>query len=203
MSNKNSKKKSKSFRYFLGSGFLKVFGWSIKGESPKGSKYIMVAAPHTSNWDLPFMLATTYVLGMSVSWVGKHTIFRGPLGWFLERVGGIPVDRTSRHGAVDQIVERFNQSEHLILGIAPSGTRKKKESWKSGFYWMAYKAEIPILLGYLDYKNKEACIGKSIMPTGDLTHDMDIVREFYSGITGKYPTLTSRIRLLDEHLAEK
>ena len=113
-------------------------------------------------------------------------------------LGGIPINRDSENGVVDQIAKQFRESEKLVVAIGPSGTRKKKDYWKSGFYWIAHTAQVPILCGYLDYGQKKACLGLSFVPTGDIKEDMDRIREFYQGIQGKYPELTTRIRLVDE-----
>ena len=113
-------------------------------------------------------------------------------------LGGIPVDRDSEHGVVDQIARQFGEPDRLVVAIGPEGTRKKKDHWKSGFYWIAHTAQVPILCGYLDYGRKEACLGLSFVPTGDIKKDMDRIREFYQSIQGKHPELTTRIRLVDE-----
>ena len=130
--------------------------------------------------------------------MGKNTLFKKPFGNIMRWLGGIPIDRSVEHGVVGQIVKQFNESQKLVVTIAPSGTRKKREYWKSGFYWIAYNAQIPILCGYLDYSRKKACLGLSFVPTGDIKKDMDRIRGFYKGIRGKNPELTTRIRLMDE-----
>lgn len=130
--------------------------------------------------------------------MGKDTLFKKPFGKIMRWLGGIPIDRSSEHGVVGQIVKQFNESRKLVVTIAPSGTRKKRDYWKSGFYWIAYTAKVPILCGYLDYSRKKACLGLSFLPTGDIKKDMDRIREFFVGIRGKNPELTTRIRLLDE-----
>jgi hypothetical protein len=135
---------------------------------------------------------------LRISWLGKDTLFKKPFGGVMRWLGGIPVDRDSEHGVVDQIARQFRESDRLVVAIGPSGTRKKKDHWKSGFYWIAHTAHVPILCGYLDYGRKEACLGLSFLPTGDIKKDMDRIREFYQGIQGKHPELTTRIRLVDE-----
>ncbi len=184
--------------HFLGKMWMKIFRWEVRGSIPEGGKFVLVAVPHTSNWDLGFMLAAMYILRTRASWMGKKSLFVGPLGWFLRKLGGFPVDRSSPEGIVEQVADRFRQTEHLILGIAPSGTRKKRDYWKSGFYRIAHSADVPILCGYLDYTNRVACLGLSFHPTGDITADLDRMRAFYAGIDGKYPELTSTMRLREE-----
>lgn len=130
--------------------------------------------------------------------MGKDTLFKKPFGKIMRWLGGIPIDRSSEHGMVDQIVDQFNESRKLVVTIAPSGTRKKRDQWKSGFYWIAYNAKVPILCGYLDYSRKKACLGLSFVPTGDIKKDMDRIRDFFKGIRGKNPELKTIIRLKDE-----
>ena len=175
-----------------------LFGWDVAGEVTAGGKFVLIGAPHTSNWDLPFTLAAVYIFRLKISWMGKDILFKMPFGMVMRWLGGIAVNRDSTHGVVEQIAEQFRKSQKLVLVLAPSGTRKKNEYWKSGFYWMAHTAQIPIVCGYLDYARKLACIGLSIVPTGDVKNDMDRIREFYEGIRGKHPDLETRIRLVDE-----
>ena len=184
--------------YYIGRLWMWIFGWDITGKVPEGEKFVLVGAPHTSNWDFPFTLATLYIFRLKISWMGKDTLFKKPFGTIMKWLGGIPIDRSSEHGVVDQIVKQFNESQKLVVTIAPSGTRKKRDHWKSGFYWIAYNAQVPILCGYLDYRRKKACLGLSFIPTGNLKKDMDRIRGFFKDVRGKNPELATRIRLLDE-----
>ena len=184
--------------YCIGRVWMWIFGWDVIGRVPSGGKFVLVGAPHTSNWDFPFALATFYIFRLKMSWMGKDTLFKKPFGKIMKWLGGIPIDRSSEHGVVDQIVKQFNESRKLVVAIAPSGTRKKRDYWKSGFYWIAYTAQVPIFCGYLDYSRKKACLGLSFVPTGDIKKDMDRIREFFKGVRGKNPEQTTRIRLLDE-----
>ena len=184
--------------YCIGRVWMWIFGWNVTGQIPHGGKFVIVGAPHTSNWDFPFTLAALYTFRLKISWMGKNTLFKKPFGKIMRWLGGIPIDRSSEHGVVDQIIKQFNESQKLVVTIAPSGTRKKRDYWKSGFYWIAYTAKVPILCGYLDYRRKTACLGLSFVPTGDIKKDMDRIRGFFKGIRGKNPELATRIRLLDE-----
>jgi 1-acyl-sn-glycerol-3-phosphate acyltransferase len=184
--------------YWLGRAWMGLFGWEVIGEVPAGGKFVLVGAPHTSNWDFPFTLAAVHVFRLKISWMGKDSAFRKPFGGIMRRLGGIPIDRDSPQGVVGQMAERFKASEKLVVAIAPCGTRKKRDSWKTGFYWIAHTAQVPILCGYLDYGRKVACLGLSFVPTGDLTQDMERIRGFYEGVQGKHPALASRIRLAGE-----
>ncbi|MGD8381446.1 MAG: lysophospholipid acyltransferase family protein [Syntrophobacterales bacterium] len=185
-------------KYWIGRIWMGVFGWDVVGQVPVGDRFVFVGAPHTSNWDFPFTLASVYIFRLRISWLGKDTLFKKPFGGVMRWLGGIPVDRTSEQGVVDQIARQFSESDRLVLAIGPEGTRKRRDYWKSGFYWIAYTAQVPLLCGYLDYVQKKACLGLSFVPTGDIKKDMDRIREFYEGIQGKHPELTTRIRLVDE-----
>ena len=185
---------------WIGRFWMWLFNWEVVGKVPAGEKFVLVGAPHTSNWDFPLALLALYTLRLKVSWIGKDTLFRKPFGGFMRRLGGIAINRNSPQGIVDQIAKQFRDSRKLAIAIAPSGTRKKREYWKSGFYWIALAAEVPIACGYLDYKKKIACLGLSFFPTGNIKEDMYRIRDFFKGIQGKYPEMTTRIRLRDEDL---
>jgi len=147
----------------------------------------MIAAPHTTNWDLPITLALTFVFRIKVYWMGKDTIFRWPFGTLMKWLGGIPVDRSKTHNIVEQSVSAFQKNDHLVMIVPPEGTRKKVRYWKTGFYHIAHGAGVPIVLGYLDYARKTGGIGPVVWPSGDIDADMKIIQTFYAGITGKYP----------------
>lgn len=179
------------------------FGWRVEGELPPSRKFVFIAAPHTSNWDLPFMLATAYILGVRISWLGKHTVFLWPFGWFMRALGGIPVDRRARHNMVQQVAERFANADELILAVPPEGTRKQVEYWKSGFYHIARAAQVPVAMGFLDFRRKVAGLGPPLYTTGDVRADMDRVRAFYRDIRGKIPEFESLPRLREEEEGEE
>ncbi|MEA3286775.1 MAG: lysophospholipid acyltransferase family protein [Candidatus Marinimicrobia bacterium] len=191
-------KKSGQFKYFLGKMFMKARGWEFKGELPHAGKFMLICAPHTSNWDFMYLLAIMFMLRIKVSWMGKHTLFKKPFGNFMRWLGGISIDRRSTHGVVDQIAEYYATHDDLIIAIAPEGTRKKTDHWKSGFYHIANKAQVPLLLGYVDYVNKQAGTGPSFIPTGDIKKDMDQIRDFYKDIRGDHPELESDLILREE-----
>jgi 1-acyl-sn-glycerol-3-phosphate acyltransferase len=184
--------------YFVGRFWLWLFGWKILGETPTYRKFVLIAAPHTSNWDFPFMLATAYAMRVRISWFGKHTLFISPCGWLMRRLGGIPVDRRAPQTLVMQMVEQFKQRDELVLAVPPEGTRSKVNAWKSGFYHIASGAVVPIGLGYLDYDRKLCGVGKFVMPSGNVTEDMGQIRSFYRDIRGKHPELESEPRLREE-----
>jgi 1-acyl-sn-glycerol-3-phosphate acyltransferase len=182
----------------IGRLYLRAFGWRVAGALPACRHAVVIAAPHTSNWDLPFMLAVAYVLGVKPSWLGKRELFRGPLGWLLRRLGGIPIDRGARQGVVGEAVARFAEAEHLFLVIPPSGTRARAAYWRSGFYHVARGAGVPIVCAYLDYPERVGGIGLVLTPSGSLRHDMDRIRAFYATKRGMYPAQATPIRLRDE-----
>jgi len=180
----------------------KISGWRIDGEFPDVKKAIFIASPHTSNWDGFFMLMCAWHMGVRLSWITKHTMFRFPIGWFIRWAGGVPVDRRANHNTVDQIADQFSEADELYLAVAPSGTRARRGHWKSGFYHMSRAAKVPLILGYLDYKNKRGGCGPVIHPTGDIPADMDRIRAFYSDIEGAHPELHTRVRLPAEDRIE-
>jgi len=190
-------------RSLIGRSWLRVFGWTLSRPEGVPRKFVFIAAPHTSNWDFPFMVATAWALGLDISWLGKHTLFQPPHGWFFRAMGGIPVDRRSRQNIVQQVVKRFEEAEDLILGVPPEGTRRKVEYWKSGFYHIATEAGVPIGCAFLDFEQRRAGIGGFFEPTGDVGADMDKVRAFYEGIRGKHPDFESVPRLREEEESEK
>ncbi|HLL54302.1 MAG TPA: lysophospholipid acyltransferase family protein [Myxococcaceae bacterium] len=185
----------RSLRYHLGHAWLRIFGWRAEGQVPPGGKFVVIAAPHTSNWDLPFALALSYVLDLRINFLMKEAWFRGPMGPFFKWLGGIPVNRSARHNLVDQCVQRFAERDKMLLLVPPEGTRGKTEHWKSGFYWIAHGAKVPILLGFLDYGRKVGGLGPAIMPTGDIVADVEKMGAFYADKQGKFPENTSPVRV--------
>lgn len=166
---------------------LRVFGWRTEGEFPDVPKCVMIAAPHTSNWDMVIMLFVAFALQTKLYFMLKDAAFRWPFGPFFRWLGGIPIDRSKSSGMVGQSIEAFRENEELILVVPPSGTRSKVMKWKTGFYHIANGAEVPILMGFLDYARKVGGIGPLVFPTGDIKADMKKIADFYTGITAKYP----------------
>jgi len=174
-------------KYMLGWLYLKLFGWRLTGQPPKLCKFVVIAAPHTSNWDVPLMLAISYVYGIPLSWIGKHTLFKWPLGIIYSWLGGIPIHRETHQKVVDQMVQLFKERDSLFLTLSPEGTRSRTKSWKSGFYYIARGADVRIVVAFVDYKKKIGGIGLTLNPSGDIQADMEILRNFYQGVTGKRP----------------
>ncbi len=173
----------------LGWLMLKIPGWHLKAELPALKKYIVIVAPHTSNWDFYFGIAAKFYLKLKARWLGKHTIFRWPVKRLLLALGGIPVDRSKKSGIVDQIARIFQESDEMILGLAPEGTRKRVTRWRTGFYYIALKARVPILIAYIDYQKKEIGTGPLINPSGDIKKDFQVIRQFYQNIHPLKPQL--------------
>jgi len=167
--------------------FLKLVGWEAVGNVPDIPKFVLPLAPHTSNWDLLFILAVFYALGIKFFWFGKKEIFRWPVGGFFKWLGGIPIDRSSRQNMVQQTVDIIQAHEQIVVGISPEGTRSNTKYWKTGFYYIACQARIPIAFAFLDYGRKAGGLGPIMNPTGDIEEDMKTIRQFYSGITAKHP----------------
>ena len=178
--------------------YLKCTGWQLQGAPPAAERYVMIAAPHTSNWDLPMTLAVVFAFRLKVYFLAKHTLFFFPCGIFLRWLGGIPVNRSRANNLVTQIVALFNNHDRLILIIPPEGTRSQVRYWKSGFYHIACGARVPIALGFIDFKRKVAGVGRLFEPTGNFEADLPEIQAFYSGITGKNPGLTSNISAVSQ-----
>ncbi|MEJ5225354.1 MAG: lysophospholipid acyltransferase family protein [Anaerolineales bacterium] len=185
----------RSLSQHLGHSILALFGWRFEMTDPGVKKYVLIGAPHTSNWDFILMLLVMLAGKLPIRWLGKDTAFRGPLGLLMRALGGIPVNRRERTRLVEQIANRFTQSESLIIAIAPEGTRSNSLHWKSGFYYMALTANVPIVMGYLDYANRRCGLGPSFVPSGDIHADFEIIRDFYKDIRGKAPHKQGKIAL--------
>ena len=176
------------FTYGLSWLFLRLAGWKMIDPAPDLPKFVLIGAPHTSNWDFVLTLAYAFVYGKRVFWMGKNSLFKFPFNRFFRWMGGIPIDRSKAHGVVAQTVEKFNGADELAICIAPEGARKRVPKWKTGFYHVAHGAGIPIVLGFLDYKKRQGGFGPVFMPTGDIEADMLEIRAFYATVTGRYPS---------------
>ena len=178
-------------------------GWEIDGDPPPDRVIMMIAAPHTSNWDFPLMLMLTWATGVEPHFLMKKEAFRGPTGRLIRRLGGVAVDRKAPQGMVDDLVAKAGTSKHLSLVIAPEGTRSRKEYWKSGFYRIAEQGNLDICLGYCDAQNKRMGFGPVIQLTGDMGADMDIIRDFYADVRGVNPDRATPPRLREENEPEQ
>lgn len=168
------------------------------GEAPRLSRYVIILAPHTCNWDFPVAMLAAAGFGIRLSWLGKHTVFRWPVAGLLRRIGGIPVHRERREGIVAQIVAAYAAADSLVIGMTPEGTRSRTPNWKSGFYHMATAAGVPIVPASFDRPSRRITIGPAVVPSGDVGADMDRIRSFYAGARGIHPEKASAIRLEEE-----
>jgi len=162
-------------------------GWRVDGTLPDLPKYILIGAPHTSNWDFVLFLGIIFSLRANVRFMGKAELFRWPVGWFFRYCGGIPVDRKRSQGLVDQMVKASGESERFILTIAPEGTRHEVAEWKRGFYHIAKGAGIPISMAKVDGKHKTVRVGQVFHLTEDMEADMKIIQGSFAGVTGIKP----------------
>ena len=171
----------------LGRGVLSLAGWRIEGEVPDRPHLVVCVAPHTSNWDFVIGYAAKLALGVRAHWLGKHTLFRGPLGPILRAMGGIAVDRGAAHGVVAQAVAWFRREPQLLLGVAPEGTRRRVDRWKTGFYHIAREASVPIWPVALDWGARVVRLGAPLMPTGDEAADIESLHAFFRPVRGRIP----------------
>lgn len=168
--------------------WFKFKGWKIDRSIPPGiRKAVVIAAPHTSNWDFVYALATFRLLDIKVRYLIKQEAYRFPLKGVIDATGGIPVKRNKNTNLVDTFIQELNQTDDLFLMIPAEGTRSRVKKWKSGFYYAALGAGVPVLLGYLDFKKKTAGFGQVVNLTGDKEKDMALIRDFYRDISGKHP----------------
>ncbi len=171
--------------------FFKLFGWKINSSFPKElKKYIIAVGPHTSNWDFVVGVAARSILRIQrARFLGKSQLFKPAYGWFFRALGGYPVERSSSHDMVDQVAKIFNNHDEFILAMAPEGTRKKVEKFRTGFYYIAKKANVPIIPVGFDFAKKEVVLGQPLYPTDNLEADFEKLYSFYRSIQGRNPEL--------------
>jgi 1-acyl-sn-glycerol-3-phosphate acyltransferase len=178
---------------------FKCTGWKHEGRKPDHARYVLIAAPHTSNWDFFYTLCLAFIYRINPVIMMKDTWFRWPLGSLFRWLGALPIDRSRANNVVAQSISRFHRNDRLVLVVPPSGTRERVFYWKTGFYHIANGAGVPIVLGFLDYRCKAGGFGPSVQPTGDIDADMAVIRRFYRDISGKHPlkesqqTIVSRV----------
>lgn len=177
---------------------FRALGWRIEGALPEQPKFVIIGAPHTSNWDFFLFLAAMHHFDVRMSFLGKASLFRWPFGFMFEKVGGIPVDRTKAGGIVRQVKEAFDRSEKMVLVIAPEGTRRPAPAWKSGFVEIAARAEVPVVFAGVDGKNKKLVVSPAHFVGEDKGGFMDEVRAFYADKHGIKPEFKGPIRLGNE-----
>jgi len=174
---------------------LNALGWRVTTDLPEFTKYVAIAAPHTSNWDFPLGILAAKAAKLDIQWMGKHSLFYWPWGWFFRAIGGTPVHRGKKHNYIRQMSELFSRSDRLVLALAPEGTRGKTDHWKTGFHYIAKAAKVPIVMAYLDFSEKEVGIGGVLYPGDDIEADFVQIREYYADKLGKNPSQTSLIQI--------
>ena len=160
-------------------------GWNVDGEIPNLPKLVIIVAPHTSNWDFVVGVAAKLALDLEVMWLGKDSLFRGPFGALWRQLGGRPVDRYASHDVVNEVVQEFRRRDRLVLALAPEGTRKRVERWRTGFYHIAHSARVPIVPVALDFGTRAVQIGEPFTTTGNVDADIAVLRQFYAGVRGR------------------
>jgi len=176
------------FSQWLAQSLMSIFGWRIEADIPNRSKFVLVGAPHTSNWDFVMTMTTLFSLGVKISWMGKKSLFGWPFKGIMEWLGGVPIDRAGQGGGiVEQTVDAFNSRDKFVIAIMPEATRAKAHQWKTGFYHIAQGANVPVVMVRFDYGRKVMGVGPTVEPSGDETADMTQIQSLFSGIEGKNP----------------
>ena len=170
----------------LGRLLMWLSGWHFEGVLPDVPKIVIAVAPHTSNWDFVVGVMALWALDIKISFLGKHTLFRGVFGTWMRSIGGIAVNRESTHGVVGDAVQAFQTSDRLVLALTPEGTRQLDKGFKNGFLHIAPGAGVPILLAYFDFSRKVVGFGPVVSTTGDVERDRIFILNFYRPIRGKY-----------------
>lgn len=170
---------------------LRLFGWRVEGELPNLPRFVIAAAPHTSNWDFPLGVLARGAMGLQAGFLGKDALFRGPFGMFMRWMGGTPVDRSASHGVVAETVRIIREADRFVLALAPEGTRKRVTEWRSGFIHVARGAGIPVVLGVFDYGNRVVRLGPTLWMSDDPIADMARVQACFRGVRGARPELFS------------
>jgi len=183
-----------AFLRLISNLILRLAGWRVDGQLPDLPKYVLIGAPHTSNWDFLLFLGVMFHLRVNVHFMGKAELFRDPFGWFFYWCGGIPVDRKKSQGLVEQMVDACERSDRFILTIAPEGTRHYVSEWKMGFYHIAKNAGVPVVIAIIDGAKKTVRVGQVFYLTENMDEDIKTIKEFFTGFTGidprkKYITL--------------
>jgi 1-acyl-sn-glycerol-3-phosphate acyltransferase len=172
----------------LGLWVLQIAGWRFDGALPDLPKFVLIVAHHTSNWDFPIGLAAKWAWGLDVRWLGKASLFRGPLGWFMRANGGVPVDRTNRGQLVEQTTQAFTSREQFVLVLAPEGTRQRVTEWRSGFWHVAKAANVPIVCVGMDWGRKVLRLGPTVMADeDDAAVGIARVRGYFDDVRGYHP----------------
>ena len=186
-------------RRLLGRIFVLVVRWRVDCHIPETTpKAVVIAAPHTTYWDGVMIVGLSWAMGVRLSWMVKDAAYRWPFRAFMRFVGAVPVDRSAPQGIVGSVAQQLREADAMYLAVAPSGTRRKVQYWKSGFYRIAREAGVPLVFGFVDYGRKHGGLSEPYHLTGDVGKDMDRLRAFYAGMKGHRPELMSHRRLREE-----
>lgn len=177
----------------VASWLLRIGGWTIVGNVPDVPKAVVIAAPHTSNWDGFWALTYKVCIGLDVKFFAKHSLFWFPLSVLLRGLGAVDLDRGKAGNAVQLAIDEFAARENFLFALAPEGTRSKRDYWKTGFYRIAVGADVPVYPGFLDFGRRQIGIGERIDLTGDEDADLGVIRKAYAGVVGKHPEKTTPI----------
>ena len=177
---------------------LKLIGWHVDATLPEEKKFVVIGAPHTTNWDLPIGLLSFWSISIHLTWVAKKQLFVGPLDYIFRAMGGIPVDRSVHTGFIEQIAHQFNSRDEMVFGITPEGTRSKTEYWKTGFYYIALEAGVPVCLAYVDFPSRTFGFGEMLYPSGDIKKDFEKIKLFYENKVGKKPENQGPVKMRDK-----
>ncbi|WP_342774046.1 1-acyl-sn-glycerol-3-phosphate acyltransferase [Muriicola soli] len=170
--------------------FHRLWGWELIGSFPEITKCVVIVAPHTSWVDFIIGVLVRSIVGKEVHFIGKHSLFKPPFGWIFRSLGGTPIDRSKNSDTVASTVEIFKQKEVFRLALSPEGTRKKVEKWKTGFYYIARQAGVPVVMVALDFGKKQVKISQPVFPTINKEADFELYKEFFKGVVGKIPAYT-------------
>lgn len=189
------------FLQWLAKFLFRIAGWRVEGELPRGGRAVVIAAPHTSYWDGPIMVAAGCVFGIRFSWMVKEAAFFFPLGVLVRAFGGIPIDRSRRKNVVAQSIEQFQRNAALLLAVSPEGTRGFSDHWKTGFYRIAEGAGVPVILGFIDYGRRVAGLGPEVAVSGNIEEDFARYEQFYASVTPRHPELRGIVAVPTTKLA--
>jgi len=170
--------------------FTKILGWKLVGKFPKDiQKYVLIGVPHTSKMDFIIGILVKYMTGEKINFIGKDSLFKGPFGFIFRALGGKPVDRTKNNNLVDAIIATFNVNKEFRLALSPEGTRKKVANWKTGFYYIAKGANVPLILFTFDFGKKQVALSTPYYLTDNMENDFTYFKEYFKDVKGKYPEL--------------
>ncbi|MEH6626993.1 MAG: lysophospholipid acyltransferase family protein [Motiliproteus sp.] len=173
---------------------LKLAGWQLDESLPKAHRYVLIAYPHTSNWDFILAMLFKGAMGLKFRWLAKDNLFWWPLGILMRALGGIPVNRRISTGFIEQLTELYQSNPDLVIVVTPEGTRRHRDYWKSGFYHLAKAAELPLVLGYIDFPSKRLGLGPTLEISGDVDADLSNISQFYADKIGRFPEKAGSIR---------